>query len=321
MLVSIVIPIYNEADNIDLLYEKICLALNNVSFSFEVILVDDGSVDPSPGKLQRLALKDERFKSIELSRNFGQTAAMMAGFDHASGDIIVPMDGDLQNDPEDIPGLVDKIDEGYGVCSGWRKDRQDHPIRRNLPSRMANRLISRISGVPLHDYGCTLKAYRKDIIKGIRLYGEMHRFIPIYASRQGAKIAEIPVKHHPRKFGASKIGPGRTIKVILDLIFIKALSSLSNNPIYIFGGFGLLSMAFSALSFGFMLYYKFWGNKSFIETPLPFLAVLFFLVSIISLFMGFIAEIQMRTYYESQGKSIYMIKAVHNLEKRRAEKR
>jgi glycosyltransferase involved in cell wall biosynthesis len=240
---------------------------------------------------------------------------MMAGFDYASGDIIISMDGDMQNDPDDIPRLVNKIMEGYDVCSGWRKERKDQFFRRRIPSTIANKLISWISGVKLHDYGCTLKAYKKEIIKGIKLYGEMHRFIPIYASWQGAKIAEIPVNHFHRMHGKSKYGMERTFKVILDLMVLMFFSTLSNKPIYIFGGFGIISILSAFLSFFVMIYYKFWGGKSFIETPLPQLVVLFFLVGFISILMGFIAEILMRTYYESQGKPVYSIRKTENMEK------
>jgi len=316
MLISIVIPIYNEENNINLFYDKIIENLDKADFSFEVIIVNDGSTDSSEEKLKKLAQKDERFKLILFRRNFGQTATMMAGFDFSSGDIIIPMDGDLQNDPKDIPRLVDKIKEGYDVCSGWRKNRKDSILTRNFPSWIANKVISKISGVKLNDYGCTLKAYKREIIKGIKLYGEMHRFIPIYASWQGASITEIPVEHHQRAFGESKYGLERTFKVILDFMLLMFFLTLSNKPIYIFGSFGFFNIIMALLSFVLMVYYKYTGQASFIQTPLPQVVILFFLMGFISILMGFIAEILMRTYYESQGKSIYAIKEVYNLEKK-----
>jgi len=317
MLVSIVIPIFNEEESIGLLYEKVTKALDRADFSFEVILVNDGSTDASDEKLRELAQQDERFKIITLRRNFGQTSAMMAGFDFASGEIIVPMDGDLQNDPGDIPKLVAKIKEGYDVCSGWRENRKDRTITRKIPSWIANRLISKVSGVKLHDYGCTLKAYRSEVIKGVRLYGEMHRFIPIHARWQGAKITEIPVRHHPRTSGKSKYGMERTLKVILDLMVLMFFLTLSNKPIYIFGSFGFLNIVMAFLSFFLMIYYKYSGHATFIQTPLPQLAVLFFLMGFISILMGFLAEILMRTYYESQNKPTYLIRETINLEKKK----
>jgi len=317
MLISIVVPIFNEEDNINRFYEKITESLKGTDLSYEVIIVNDGSTDSSGSKLKDIVRNDSRFKLIELRRNYGQTAAMMAGFDFASGPVIVSMDCDMQNDPEDIPKLVAKLNEGYDVCSGWRKFRKDHIITRKIPSWIANKLISSISGVKLHDYGCTLKAYKREVIEGIKLYGEMHRFIPIYAKWQGARITEIPVQHYPRIHGKSKYGMERIFKVILDLLLVMFFSTLSTKPIYIFGGFGFINVILSLLSFCLMLYYKFWGAKTFVETPLPQLVVLFFLVGFISILMGFLAEILMRTYYESQGKTVYSIKEMYNLEKKK----
>jgi glycosyltransferase involved in cell wall biosynthesis len=238
---------------------------------------------------------------------------MMAGIDFASGDVIIGLDGDLQNDPADIPRLLEKLAEGYDVVSGWRRNRKDTALRRNLPSRIANWLISGISGVKLHDYGCTLKAYRKDTMKGVRLYGEMHRFIPIYAAWQGGKVTEIPVNHLPRIHGDSKYGLERIVKVVLDLMVVKFLASYATKPIYVFGGFGLLSIAVSFASVVWALYLKFFESKSFISTPVPLLAVLAFITGVMSILMGLIAEIIMRTYYESQGKSVYLVKDTINL--------
>src|SRR5450631_3771345 len=249
-MLSITIPIFNEERNIEPLYRRLVEELEPLAKPFEIIMVNDGSSDGSERALDELAGKDPRVKVVHFRRNFGQTAAMMAGIHYASGEIIVPMDGDLQNDPADIAKLLAKLDEGYDVVSGWRKDRKDHSLRRNLPSRIANLLISRISGVHLHDYGCTLKAYKKDVVKGIKLYGEMHRFIPIYASWHGAKVTEIPVDHHPRKFGQSKYGLERVLKVVLDLAVVKFLDRYAQKPMYVFGGIGMISFLLSALAAG-----------------------------------------------------------------------
>lgn len=305
--VSIVVPVYNEEKNIEPLYTRLRAVLNDLDHEFEVIFINDGSRDSSCEKLNSLAGKDKQVKVIHLKRNFGQTSALMAGIHAACGDIIIPMDGDLQNDPGDIPRLIEKLDEGYDVCSGWRRDRSDNPLKRNLPSKAANWLISVISGIRLHDYGCTLKAYRREVVEGVRLYGEMHRFIPVYASWEGARVAEIPVAHHPRVHGKSKYGIERTVKVILDLMLVKFLAKYSQKPMYVFGGSGLLGILISFLCFTMMLYYKFVKGVSFILTPLPLLTVLFFLMGFLSILMGFIAEMLMRTYFESQDKETYLV--------------
>ncbi|GFK95732.1 Dodecaprenyl-phosphate galacturonate synthase [Fundidesulfovibrio magnetotacticus] len=309
---SIIIPLFNEEDNVLPLHARLLPVLHAMGHVYEIILVDDGSTDATAQRLHEIAQADSRVRVIHLRRNFGQTAAMMAGIDAATGDILIPMDGDLQNDPGDIPKLLAKLDEGYDVVSGWRKDRQDHPLKRNFPSRVANFLISRISGVHLHDYGCSLKAYRKEIIKGVKLYGEMHRFIPIYACWQGAKVTEVGVTHHPRVHGVSKYGIERTVKVILDLIVVKFLDKFAQKPMYLFGGFGLVSLGVSFLMFLAMLYLKLFGSKSFIETPLPLAVVLFFLMGFMSIFMGLISEILMRTYHESQNKPTYIVDRTQN---------
>jgi len=249
---------------------------------------------------------------IHFRRNYGQTAAMMAGIDYASGDVIIPIDADLQNDPEDIPKLLAKLDEGYDVCSGWRQNRKDNALRRNLPSRIANWIISKISGVHLHDYGCSLKAYNKDIIKEIKLYGEMHRFIPIYASWYGAKVTEIPVAHYPRKFGQSKYGLERVVKVMLDLAVVKFLDRYAQKPMYVFGGIGMLSLLLSGLAAVWALYLKFFDNTSLVQTPLPLMFVFTALTGVICLLMGLLAELVMRTYHESQKKDVYLVKATRN---------
>jgi dolichol-phosphate mannosyltransferase len=313
-LISVVIPVYNEAESLATLLAQLLTVLRRLDIPFEIIAVNDGSSDRSMEMLRRLAAQTVELKVINFRRNYGQTAAMMAGIDHADGDIIVPIDADLQNDPDDIPALLRKIDEGYDVVSGWRKDRQDAPWRRNLVSRLANKLISRISGVHLKDYGCTLKAYRADVMQGVRLYGEMHRFIPIYASWMGARVTEIPVRHNPRQFGRSKYGLERVIKVVLDLIVVRFLDKYFVKPIYIFGGFGIISLMFSFIAFSAMLCLKFVESISMISTPLPLLTVMTFLVGIISILMGLIAEMLVRTYFESQRRSAYLVRELINFE-------
>jgi dolichol-phosphate mannosyltransferase len=312
--VSIIIPCFNEEESIDPLFRNLWALLADANFTFEVLLINDGSTDGTLAKLRDAAARKPHAYIVDFRRNYGQTAAIMAGIDYARGEIIISLDADLQNDPQDIPRLLAKLEEGYDVVSGWRLDRKDAAIRRNLLSRLANRLISRISGVKLHDYGCTLKAYRADVIKGVRLYGEMHRFIPIYASWMGARVTEIPVQHHSRKFGESKYGLGRVFKVILDLLVVKFLDRHFVKPIYVFGGFGMISLAISVLSFLWMLYLKIFENVSMILTPLPLLTVLTFLIAFISLLMGLLAEMLVRTYYESQGRAAYTVRSVINFE-------
>jgi glycosyltransferase involved in cell wall biosynthesis len=305
---SILIPVFNEEGNLSLLYEKLVTVLKKAGRPYEVIFVDDGSSDGSLEILLDLRDKNPNIKIISFSRNFGQTAALSAGIDFSKGDIIIPMDGDLQTDPEDILPLLQKIEEGYDVVSGWRKDRKDPFLTRRLPSIIANKIISWIGGVHLHDYGCTLKAYRRDILKNIRLYGEMHRFIPIYAQWIGARVSEIPVRHFVRGSGSSKYGMSRVFKVILDLMVVKFLLSYSQKPIYVFGGLGLLMILGGFFSGGFAIYLKLFKEVSFILTPLPLLCVLLLMLGFLSILMGFLAEIMTRTYYESQGKPTYQIK-------------
>ncbi len=314
-MISIIIPIYNEKDNIQILYGRITSELKKIGRPFEILLINDGSTDNSELVMDQIAKKDPRVKIINFRRNFGQTAAMMAGIDYASGDIIIPMDGDLQNDPADIVKLIDKLDQGYDVVSGWRKSRKDSRLKRNLPSRIANVLISVISGVYLHDYGCTLKAYRREVLKGVKLYGEMHRFIPIYASWEGGKVAEVPVTHHPRIHGHSKYGMERVIKVLLDLIVVKFLAKYANRPIYVFGGFGFASILLSFVTGLLTLYLKLFHEVSFISTPLPLLVVTLFVTGVMSILMGLLAEMIMRTYYEAQGKSVYLVKDTINIKR------
>lgn len=303
---SVVVPVYNEEENVVELQQRLAAVLDDDA---EVIYVDDGSTDSTYALISDIAASDARVRVIRFSRNYGQTAALSAGIDHARGEIIVPMDGDLQNDPKDIPRLLEKLDEGYDVVSGWRVDRKD-PLHRRLPSQIANRLISWLSGVRLHDYGCSLKAYRHASLEDVRLYGEMHRFVPIYASWHGARVTEMPVTHHPRTRGRSNYGIERTIKVILDLIVVKFLSSYATKPIYVFGGFGALALFGAFLVFGIMVYLKVTGLRSFVATPLPLVVVMLVLVGCLSVLLGLVAELTVRTYYESQGKRTYTIRSI-----------
>lgn len=313
-VISITIPVFNEAESLPVLYKALLAVLEKLERPWEIIFVNDGSLDGSSEVLDRLAQQDSRVKVIHFRRNFGQTAAMMAGVDYASGDIIIPMDADLQNDPADIPQLLAKLDEGYDVVSGWRKERKDHALKRNFVSRLANRLISVISGVHLHDYGCSLKAYHKDVIKGVKLYGEMHRFIPIYASWFGARIAEISVTHHPRRFGSSKYGLERILKVVFDLMVVKFLARYAQKPMYIFGAVGALSLMIALFSGGWAIYLKIFKQVSLILTPLPLLVVLTTITGVMCFLMGLLAELVIRTYYEAQGKSTYLVAETRNLD-------
>ena len=312
---SIVIPIYNEEESIPHLLQRLRSALNPSSLRYEIIAVDDGSRDNSPAILKRYAAATPELKIVRLRRNSGQTAAIMAGLDHARGEVIVAIDADLQNDPDDINKLVAKVNEGYDVVSGWRKVRHDHVLRRNFVSRVANRLISRVTGIYLHDYGCTLKAYRRNIIQDVRLYGEMHRFIPIYAHWLGARVTEIEVSHHPRRFGHSKYGLGRIIKVMLDLLVIVFLDRYFVKPIYLFGSIGLGMLGLSLLVFLWMIGLRVFEGKSFISTPLPPLAAILGAVGTIALLMGLLAEIVMRTYFESQGRRAYLVGELVNFDR------
>lgn len=314
MDVSIVIPIYNEEENIPALHEKITQALFSSCLDYEVILVDDGSSDRSFLLLHDLAMKDHRVKVIRFRRNFGQTAAMAAGFDAASGLVVIPMDGDLQNDPTDIVRLLHKIEEGYDVVSGWRKDRQDTFINRKLPSMLANGLISRLTGVHLHDYGCTLKAYRREVLEGINLYGEMHRFVPALASQVGAKVTEIPVKHHPRIYGKSKYGITRTMRVVLDLMTVKFLLHYSTKPIQLFGKWGVYTLFAGFLSGSATIYMKLFEHMSMNRNPLLILTGFLMFMGVQFIVLGLLGELNARTYYEAQGKPIYVVREKLNFD-------
>ncbi len=312
--VSIVVPIFNEEQSIPPLYEKLTGTLGPSGLSYEMIFVNDGSTDGSYAALCRLAALDEKAKVVNFRRNFGQTAAMAAGFDYARGRIIIPMDGDLQNDPADIPRLLAKLDEGYDIVSGWRKDRQDKEVIRKLASRMANRLIAGMTGVALHDSGCSIKAYRAEILKGTRLYGEMHRFIPALANLMGARICELPVSHHARPFGKSKYGLRRTVKVILDLITVKFLADFSTKPLYMFGGLGVILFALAVVA-GCETLYERWAWGVYVHNnPVILIAVFLATLGINFIVMGLLAELIVRTYHESQGKPIYHVRDTKNFD-------
>ena len=311
---SVVLPIYEEEESLPQLLSKLFDVLGRLNCSFEIIAVNDGSKDRSIDVLRKAAEVHPELRIVDFTRNYGQTAALMAGFDHARGEIVVTLDADLQNDPEDIPLLIAKIREGYDVVSGWRADRKDAAISRNFLSRVANRVISRVSGVRLRDYGCTLKAYRRSVASSLRLYGEMHRLIPIYASWMGARVIEVPVRHHARQFGRSKYGLGRIMKVVLDLAVAKFLEHYLVKPIYLFGGFGLLSMLASFVAIGWAIGLKLFDGTSLILTPLPLLAAMLFLIGCVSILMGLLAEMVMRTYFESQSRPPYHVRQRINLD-------
>jgi dolichol-phosphate mannosyltransferase len=309
--VSVFLPVYNEEPNLLPLHAKLDEALKALGRSAEIIYVDDGSSDGSLSVLRQIAQLDNRVRVVALKRNYGQTAAMAAGIDAAKGDVLIPMDADLQNDPADIVRLLNKMDEGYDVVSGWRKNRQDTLVTRKIPSMIANRLISWIGGVPLHDYGCSLKAYRRESLEDVKLYGEMHRFIPIYAAWAGARVTEIPVTHHARTMGQSKYGLSRTIKVVFDLITIKFMASYQTKPLYLFGFAGLLTFGVSLLSALLACLMKFadWPHHAdFIQTPLPVMAMVMLVLGIQLFLMGLLAEMLVRTYHESQSKRIYAVR-------------
>jgi len=313
-MLSVIIPIYNERETIRPLFEKVAEVLTKIGQPWEVLFINDGSLDGSEEELNAIAAENSAVKVLHFRRNFGQTAAMMAGFDHARGEIIIPMDGDYQNDPEDIPKMLAKLDEGYDVVSGWRRDRQDNAIKRNLPSIMANKLIAFVSGVRLQDFGCSLKAYRRDVIEGVRLYGEMHRFLPVYTSWHGAKITEVVVGHFARRAGKSKYGLERILKVLLDLMVVKFLDRHAQKPMYVFGLIGFLMIAVAGIFALWSLGLNLFDDKPFITTPLPLMTVFSFMTGIICVLMGLLAEMITRTFYESQGKRIYLVRASRNLE-------
>ncbi len=307
---SVIIPLFNEEENVEPLYSQLTEALEPLGLSYEIIIIDDGSTDGSFAALKELHALDSRLKVIRFRRNFGQTAAFAAGFDRARGKVVITMDADLQNDPADIPRLLAKIEEDYDVVSGWRVNRKDPFLSRRLPSMIANRLISETTNVRLHDYGCSLKAYRREVVKNINLYGEMHRFIPAIASWMGVAVAEVPVNHRARQFGKSKYGLSRTIKVFLDMITVRFLLSYSTRPIHVFGSLGL---AFSATGIILLLYLsavKFILGQDIGNRPLLMLSILLVVVGVQMITMGLLGELVVRTYHESQGKRIYVIREI-----------
>ncbi len=315
-MISVVIPLHNEELNLPLLAAKLATALPRLGRPYEVIFVNDGSTDATGAAIAAATAAHPNFRGIHLRRNYGQTTALVAGFHHATGDVIVTLDGDMQNDPDDIAMLLAKLDEGFDVVSGWRSDRQDNAIKRNLPSVLANRLISATTGVKLHDFGCSLKAYRKNIIRHVHLYGEMHRFIPIYSVLSGARLAEVPVRHQARLHGTSKYGLERVFKVLCDLSVVWFLQRYSQKPMYLFGGCGIVSFAGSVGAALWAFYEKFFHHKSFIETPLPLVSGTLFLVAVLCVLMGLLAELSIRIYHESQDKPTYLIDRTDNLKPR-----
>lgn len=313
--ISVVIPLYNEEESIPELYQKLTAVLEEYNRPYEIIIVDDGSKDGSFPLLRQLALEDQRLRVVRFRRNFGQTAAFSAGFDHAHGEVIITMDADLQNDPRDIPKLMEQMDAGYDIVSGWRKDRQDRFLDRKLPSIIANRLISNVTDVRLHDYGCSLKAYRREILRDVHLYGELHRFIPALASQVGGAVTEVPVNHYARKFGTSKYGISRTVRVVLDLITVWFLGSYATRPLHVFGTLGLLSSAIGTLFIFYLTFVKYIYLEDIGSRPLLLFAVLLIVVGVQFITMGLLGEMIIRTYHESQNKPIYIVREVVNGER------
>ena len=310
MDISVVVPLYNEEDNVQLLYEEIKGVLDTMAEQAEIVFVDDGSRDTTLAKLEVIQAGDDHVRVVSLRRNFGQTAAMTAGFDHARGGVIITMDGDLQNDPHDIPQLVGKLNEGYDVVTGWRYDRQDPFLSRKLPSQLANRLISRVTGVGLHDYGCTLKAFRREVIDNINLYGVMHRFIPAIASGMGISFTEVKVNHRARRFGTSKYGISRTIRVVLDLITVKFMLSYATRPLHVFGTVGVVSSLLGVTIGLILTVQRQLFGIGLANRPLLLLAVLLIFMGIQFITIGLLAELVVRTYHESQKKPIYYVRKV-----------
>jgi glycosyltransferase involved in cell wall biosynthesis len=308
--VSVVVPIYNEVESLSHLIDAIATILEQSQFSYEIICVDDGSVDGSTEKLRQLAKERSDLRAVILRRNYGQTPAMAAGFQYAKGRVIVTLDGDLQNDPADIPQLIAKLDEGYDLVSGWRKQRQDDAVTRLLPSKIANWLIGKVTEVKLHDYGCSLKAYRAELVADMNLYGELHRFLPALAYIEGAKITELPVRHHARRYGKSKYGLGRTFRVLMDLLTIYFIKKFLTKPMHGFGLFGLISMLLGLILGAYLTFLKLGLGQSIGNRPLLILAVLLFLTGVQLFSFGLLAELVMRTYHESQKRPIYRVRDV-----------
>jgi len=308
--VSLVVPIYNEVESLPALIEAIATSLHQKALRYEIICVDDGSQDGSALLLKRLAHSRRDLKAVLLRRNYGQTAAMAAGFNYAQGVVIVTLDGDLQNDPADIPQLIAKLEEGYDLVSGWRQSRQDATLTRLIPSKLANWLISWVTGVKLHDYGCSLKAYRSELIRDMRLYGELHRFLPALAFIEGANITELPVRHYPRQYGQSKYGLGRTFRVLMDLLTIAFIKTFLTRPMHVFGLFGLISMVVGTLLGLYLTFLKLGLGESIGNRPLLILTVVLLITGVQLFSFGLLAELSMRTYHESQGRPIYRVREV-----------
>jgi glycosyltransferase involved in cell wall biosynthesis len=309
-VVSVVLPVYNEVESLPHLIQAIAQILTGYQLSYEIIAVDDGSSDGSTQLLKKLVRTRTDLRAVLLRRNYGQTAAMAAGFKHTRGQTIVTLDSDLQNDPADIPRLIAKLEEGYDLVSGWRKNRQDAALSRLLPSRIANWLIAQVTGVQIHDYGCSLKAYRAELVADMNLYGELHRFLPALAFIEGARIAEMPVNHHARRFGKSKYGLDRTFRVVMDLLTIAFIKKFLTRPMHVFGGFGLAAM-FSGFALGlYLTFLKIGLGQSIGQRPLLILAVVLVLAGVQMFCFGLLAELLMRTYHESQGRPIYRVREV-----------
>jgi len=307
---SIVIPIYNERESIGKLYENLNKALSKMNLKYEVLLIDDGSIDGTFNDLLKIHRKNRLFKIIRFRKNFGQTSAISAGFNYAKGEVVITLDADLQNDPQDIPVLLKKLNEGYDIVSGWRKNRKDKAVTRRFPSIVANKIISKLTGVHLHDYGCTLKAYRKEVVKNINLYGEMHRYIPAIASWMGVKVAEVPVVHHSRKYGKSKYGVSRTIKVVLDIITVKFLLSYSQSPIQMFGLLGLFSGTVGFIVTAYLIIMRLFFNQSLSDRPLFVLSIFMIFIGVQLITIGLLAEVLIRVYHKVQDRSTYVIKDI-----------
>ena len=313
-MLSVIIPVYNEADNVKFLIKKITDCLKD--YKYEVLFINDGSTDNTEKIIEEIIKLDDRIVCINFKRNYGQTAALQAGFDYSKGKIIVALDGDLQNDPKDIPKLISKINEGFEVVSGWRKKRKDDALSRVLPSKIANYIISKITGVKLHDYGCTLKAYKKEVVKDIKLYGEMHRFIPIYAFWEGAKVSEVVVSHNPRYSGKSKYGISRVPKVMLDLMVVKFFDKLISRPIHLFGKLGFWLITLGLLFSVYAIWLKIFKDISFILTPLPLLIIFFLLSGMLCVLLGIIAEIQSRIYFQAGENKSYLVRNIINISRK-----
>ncbi len=308
MDISVVVPVLNEEESLPLLYEQLVEALTEAGYDYEIIIIDDGSTDQSFQILRELQARDEHLRVVRFRRNYGQTAAFAAGFDRAQGELVITIDADLQNDPADIPALVSKMDEGYDVVSGWRLNRQDRFLDRRLPSILANRLIGWVTDVRIHDYGCSLKAYRREVLADVQLYGELHRFIPALAHAAGARVTEIPVRHHPRRFGKAKYGLSRTVKVLLDILAVRFLMSFSTRPIHIFGMLGLLSFLVGGLVLAYLAVVRVFLQQPIADRPLALLGILLVMLGVQLVTSGLLAELVTRTYYESQGKRIYTVR-------------